>query len=357
MIEPRVTREVPQGPTPSANPMVQPPVRVVRPDVSPVVAKPPAAEAPPPPAAAAPPLSTTPSNAPAAASPPPAAEQTPEAKRKARAEEWRRVGVREREAATLTAKAKVDLAEAARVRGWAESAKKDPAKALAEILGVEPTEAYRLLQNQMLQIKDEPAPVELTAEQMTAQRLEKIERERAEEAKARAAEGETASRARYIEANIVPAISANLDKYEMIADRGPHDLAGYVYDLMNAHYLSTGVTLPVTEVLDEMEVQLTRLAEQGLDKMARLKKFAGRFATPARLPTAPASLAAMAAAAPPPEVTVEPVVQPKRRARASLSDARTPPPAVAPAPPMGVGRRADKATRQARALAKLTGLL
>lgn len=354
----RIVREVPQTPPPAITaPMNQAPLRVstyaapasAAPKVEPVAEKLTAVEPAATPAAAQPP--GQPSGAPAAAAPgapPPAAEQTPAEKRAARRDVWKRAADRERSAATLTAQAKVQMAEAAQVRALVAEAQRDPL-ALAKVLGVEPAELTRRIQNAMLSIKDEPAPVELTPEQQTAKRLEKIETERAEERKAAAQQAEVTGRQNYIATSILPAIKAGADRYEMITQQGPEDLAGFVYDLMDQHFRasSTREILKVDDVLEELELQLTKRAEESLDRVSKVKKLAARFAIPAG--TAPP-------AKPADEVTVEPLVRP-RRARATLSDTRTPPPAAPTAASLGTGKLTGKAARLAAASLAASKLL
>lgn len=171
--------------------------------------------------------------------------------------------------------AKEKISQASRVDALLQEAKKDPT-AVARALGLEPTEFLRQYQNAMFNI---PTTVEekLSPEQELRQKLERYEQERKiEKEQFQQLQSQTV-RSNYIHSKILPVINQDIEKFELLNMNGKEKCAEFIYDMMDAHYRSTGEELSAQDVAEEMEEQLTKEFLSRIETTKTIKKFQKHF--------------------------------------------------------------------------------
>lgn len=191
-----------------------------------------------------------------------------------RAAQFKHASSVERRAQQMKKDAEAQLAQAKNFQQVMEQAKKDPT-VIAKALGMDPQEFYRQYQNVMLNVKEEPAPLK-PEEEMKA-RLDKYEQERAQERQQLETMQSQTIRNNYISTKILPVITANTEKFELLNMNGKDACAGFIYDLMDSHYRQTGQELDANEVAEEMERQLTDEIETKIQAVRKVSKFSKHF--------------------------------------------------------------------------------
>ncbi len=195
-------------------------------------------------------------------------------RRKERADAFRRAAEIERKAQATQKEANAMLAQAKQFQDFIEKAKTDPTL-LAKAMGMDQNELLRKYQNKLFEIgEDEPV---VKPEEEVKQRLAQYEAERQQERR-RAADIESQNtRNTYISSKIIPEISNDLDKYQLLNLNGKAACAGFIYDIMNSHFQQTGEEMSVAEVAEEMENQLAQDIESKIAQVRKVAKFAKHF--------------------------------------------------------------------------------
>lgn len=204
------------------------------------------------------------------------AELTPEQKRQERREEFKKAANAERRALEMQKKAQAQMDQLKQFQTFMEMAKKDPT-AVAKALNMDPTEFLRQYQNQMFNIPNEPEKPKLSESEELRQRLNRYEEERRKEKEEMSRLQSQAIRQDYITSKILPVITGDQDKFELLNLNGREACAGFIYDMMDAHFRSTGEELNAQDVAEEMENQLAREFEEKISQTRKLKKFAKHF--------------------------------------------------------------------------------
>lgn len=224
------------------------------------------------------------------------AEQSPAEKRAERRAAFKRAADIEARARQMEAQAKQKLAQAQRFEEVAAKANENPIE-VAKALGMDPTEFLRKYQNSMFNIPAQEEPV-LKPEEEVKQRLERYENERKEEAKRNQELQSQLVRSNYISNKILPQLASNKEKFELLNHNNIELSAGFIYDMMDAHYRATGEELNPVDVAEEMENQLLKELEEKLANARKVTKLSKYFreevqeATQAAVKTPPAQLGA-----------------------------------------------------------------
>ena len=197
-------------------------------------------------------------------------------KRAARREEFRNAANAERRAMEMQKQAQAQLNQAKQFQALMEQAKKDPT-AVARALGMEPTEFLRQYQNAMFNIPTTVEEPKLNPEEEIKQRLSKYEDERRREKEEFERWKSQTVRNDYISAKILPVITSDPDKFELLNQNGKEACAGFIYDMMDAHYRATGEELNPSDVAEEMENQLVKEFEEKIAQTKKVKKFSKHF--------------------------------------------------------------------------------
>lgn len=213
---------------------------------------------------------------------------SPEERRSQRKEEFREAAsIRER-ALKMQRDAEEQGKQYKQFSELMQQAKEDPT-ILAKALNMDPSEFQRKIFNKSFSIKDDPVPVkEETFEEKTQRRLEQYESQLAEERERRNQELRQNNELQiqkvkrdYIQENIYPSIN---ESHEFIMRNDKESCASLVYDLMNNAYqehLQKGgqpesFTLRAEDVVNQMEEELEKRAEEELEKIrgiGKLKKY------------------------------------------------------------------------------------
>lgn len=194
-------------------------------------------------------------------------------KRQERADSFKRAAEMERKAQAAQKEAQAMMAQAKHFQELIVQAKQDPTL-VAKAMGMSTEEFLRAYQNKVLSIDDAP---QVKPEEEVKQRLAQYEQERQQE-KQRMAQLESQTiRQSYISSKILPVIISDVEKFQLLNMNGKENAAGFIYDMMDAHYRKTGEELSVTEIAEEMETQLTQEIENKINEMSKVKKFSNRF--------------------------------------------------------------------------------
>jgi antitoxin component of RelBE/YafQ-DinJ toxin-antitoxin module len=200
---------------------------------------------------------------------------TPEQRRAERRAAFKRAADVERRAVQMQKQAQEQLNQMKQFQSFMEQAKKDPT-AVAKALGMDPTEFLRQYQNQMFNIPNEPVK---PAEESVQERLARYEEERKREKEELQQYKSQQIRNEYIQSRILPVIISDPDKFELLNQNGKEQCASFIYDMMDAHFRTTGEELNPLDVAEEMEAQLTKEFEEKLVATRKVKKFAKHFRT------------------------------------------------------------------------------
>lgn len=166
------------------------------------------------------------------------------------------------------------LSKAENFAKLAEKARENPV-AVAEALGMDPTEFLRKYQNQIFNIKDDEPQV--APEDQVKQQLEQYKKEREEERKQFEYTQTQIARSNYITGKILPELQKSPDQYEILAFNSMEASAHLIYDIMNKHFQEYNEELSVSEVAEELEKQLTKDFEDKITSTRKLKKLAKYF--------------------------------------------------------------------------------
>ena len=171
--------------------------------------------------------------------------------------------------------AREKLAQVKQFETLMEQAKNDPT-AIAKALNMDPTEFLRKYQNQMFSIPNEPEkPKEETIEEKFAKYEQERKLEKEELLKMQA----NNIKNNYIQTKILPVIKQSPEQFEIINSNGAEQCAQFIYDMMDAHFRSTGEELNALDVAEEMEFQLQKEFESRIESTKKLKKFSKHFRT------------------------------------------------------------------------------
>lgn len=201
---------------------------------------------------------------------------TPEQQRAERRAAFKRAADVEKRAIQMQKQAQEQMAQLKQFQNFMAQAKQDPT-AVAKALGMDPTDFLRQYQNQMFNIPNEPEKP--APEEDIKTRLARYEEERRKEKEELQQYKSQQIRNDYIQSRIIPVITADTEKFELLNMNGRDQVAGFIYDMMDAHFRSTGEELNPLDVAEEMENQLTKEFEEKLQATRKLKKFGKHFRT------------------------------------------------------------------------------
>lgn len=192
-------------------------------------------------------------------------------KEKQRKDALERISARERALMQKEKLANEKLAKAEEFQRFFEQSKEDP-KLIAKAYNMETGEFLTKIQNNILNIKDEPKK----PEQVIQQRFDLLE----EQTRNLAEANFKAQRNNYISQHILPVLLKEADKFQFINDK--LDLyAPYMHDMIHNHWIDTGgekggEIWKTEDVAEELEKELTDQAEKQaieLKKNPKLKKY------------------------------------------------------------------------------------
>jgi hypothetical protein len=150
----------------------------------------------------------------------------------------------------------------------------------AKALNMSPAELALYVDNARLGIPNKQAtPAKLTLEQQ----IEKLNKELQDSKQEAAKYNQTLEVSNWIKDNIVPELSANKDKYEVLHMYEPKDVQAQIYQLMNEHFQETKETLKVSEVAEMLEDQLANIHRSSVEKLKAAKKFQDLFVPEAKV--------------------------------------------------------------------------
>lgn len=199
-------------------------------------------------------------------------EKTTQDKIKERKDAFRRAAEMERKASQTQKEAQQALMQAKQFQELLAQAKEDPT-ILAQYMGVEKSDLLRKMQNKVLEINEEPKK----PEEEVNERLARYEQERQVEKEQAAQLRYHQIKQNYISNNVLPTISKDPEKYPLLNMEGKENVAGFIYDIMNSHFQSTGEELNIDEVAEEIENQLTKEIEEKVGTIRKVKKFSRYF--------------------------------------------------------------------------------
>lgn len=181
----------------------------------------------------------------------------------------------ERRAMQMQKEAEHTLNQTKQVQQFLALIDTDPVKAV-QALGKDPNDILRKYQNGMFNIPNEPEKPKVES---TEEKLARYESERKREKEEILNYKLQNDRSMYIQNNILPVITAEPDTFELLNMNGVDTCAGFIYDMMNAHFQSTGETLNARDVAEEMENQLTNEFEDKIKVTRGIKKLSKHFRT------------------------------------------------------------------------------
>ena len=170
---------------------------------------------------------------------------------------------------------------------------------LAKALGKDPTEFLRKYQTNMFGLKDEEPAADVKSE------LDKYAKEREADRQAMHQMQFHINKNNYIKDKILPELTKDPDKYELITKKNLDGNASLMYDIMNEHYQKYGEELTAAEVADEMEAGLMKEVETSIKNAKEFKKLAAHFRVDE------ATVQAIAEATAKPELSKKEEVKPK----------------------------------------------
>lgn len=188
----------------------------------------------------------------------------------------------EARAQRMEKEAKEKLSRAEGFEKLKETASTDPV-ALAKALGMDPTEFLRRYQNQMLSIPNE---VPLKPEEEVKARLARYETERQKEKEEHEVLKAQTFRANYTAMKILPVITMDPVKFEILNENGAEASSQYIYDMIDKHYRETGEEWKATDVAEELENLLAQEVEEKIEKVKKSPRFAKHFSQPQVEPVA-----------------------------------------------------------------------
>jgi hypothetical protein len=149
----------------------------------------------------------------------------------------------------------------------------------AKALNMSPSELATYIDNARLGIANKPeTPKKLSLEEQVAKLNQELE-----ESKKQAQEfNQNLQITNYIKENIVPELSANKEKYEVLHFYDAKYVQSQIYQLMNEHFQETGETLSVAEVAESLEEQLANIHKSSIEKLRAAKKFQDLFVPEAK---------------------------------------------------------------------------
>lgn len=204
----------------------------------------------------------------------PAGEKSAAERRAEKRQEWKDANKTMQRALQMQKEAQAKLAQAQRFEQVAKTAHENPVE-VAKALGMTPEEFLRKYQNQMFNIP-EPKP-ELDPQEQMKQRFEQYEQERKREREEHETFKAQTIRQNYISTKIMPIITGDPDRFELLNYNNAELSASYMYDLMDAHYRQTGEEWSAQDVAEAYENELQKELEDKLSKIRGVKKFSKHF--------------------------------------------------------------------------------
>jgi len=200
-------------------------------------------------------------------------ELSAEEKRKARRDEWSQANQIKNRAIQAEKEAKEALAQARAFQELVAKTDVDPLE-LAKALGKDPNEFLRKYQNAMFNIKEEEKP---KPEEDVKTRLDRYEQAELQRQQKHQELQSNMIRQNYISSNILPAIKADTEKFQILNTSNLERTTAHIYDIMNSHYQATGETLNVNDVAEEYENMLAKEFEDKLQFVKKIGKFSKYF--------------------------------------------------------------------------------
>lgn len=182
----------------------------------------------------------------------------------------------ERRAMQMQKEAQATLQQTKQVKQFMDMFDKDPIEAV-KILGRDPEAAFAKFQNAMLHIPNDPPKP--TAEQEYRQRLDRLEEERKREKEEAAKRNWEFNKQDYVSNHIVPVITGDPDRFEILNGNDPKLIGAFIYDMMNTHFLNTGEELDIIAVCEETESRLLEEMEKATLNSKKFKKLAKHYRT------------------------------------------------------------------------------
>lgn len=179
----------------------------------------------------------------------------------------------ERRAMAMKKQTDQQIQEVKQFQNFMEQAKTDPT-AVAKAMGMDPAVFLKKYQDKILDMPTEP---EVRPEDEVKRRLDKYEQERQMELQAKYQERVIATKQNYIASKILPVITADTEKFQLLNLEGRENCAGFIYDIMDAHYQKTGEELSASDVAEAMESNLTKEIEDKMARIRKLNKFSKHF--------------------------------------------------------------------------------
>ncbi len=190
-----------------------------------------------------------------------------------RRDAMKRANAEHAKAIQMQKEAKDLMAKAQQFQEVAKRAATNPVE-LAKAIGMDPTEFLRRYQNEMFNIpNEEPKKPEPTVDD----RLKQYEEERSRERRAAADYQSEMIRLNYIQTKILPTIKADPEKFQLLNYNNLEKSANYIYDMMNAHFQTTGEEWNAADVAEEMENQLQAEFEEKIAQVKKIGKFSKHF--------------------------------------------------------------------------------
>ncbi len=191
-----------------------------------------------------------------------------------RRDAMKRANAEHAKAIQMQKEAKELMAKAQHFEEVRQKASTNPVE-LAKALGMDPTEFLRRYQNEMFNIPNEETK---KPEPSIDEKLKAYEEERAKERKAAADYQYEMNRLNYINNNILPVIKGDPEKFQLLNYNNLEASAGFIYDMMNDHWMRTKEELKAEDVAEEMENQLQLEFEDKIEKVKKIGKFSRHFA-------------------------------------------------------------------------------
>lgn len=191
-----------------------------------------------------------------------------------RRQEFKEANKAYQRAIQMQKEAEEKLKQAQRWEEVSKKAKEDPIE-VAKALGLSPEEFLLKFQNKMLNIQEEETPKDPQEE--IKRRLQEYEEERKREKEQHAQIQSQLIRNNYISSKILPIISTDKDKFQLLNYNNLETSAGFIYDMMNAHFQATGEELNPADVAEEMENQLMLEFEEKINAIKKISRFSKHF--------------------------------------------------------------------------------
>ncbi len=208
---------------------------------------------------------------PADAEPTETTEASPQVTREERRATFKHAANVERRAMQMQKEAEHSLNQTKQVQQFLSLIDTDPVSAI-KALGKDPNNILTKFQNGMFSIPNEPEAAKVES---VEEKISRYESERAKEKEENFKFQSNQIKSSYINTKILPIILAEPENFEILNMNGQETCAQFIYDMMDAHYRSTGEELNPRDVAEEMENQLLKEFEDKIvitKKVNKLKK-------------------------------------------------------------------------------------